>query len=101
MDPSLRDVVRDLGGGPLKVLRDLLLPLLSPFLRLGFLNAFSAAMTTTGPIIFLVSPYARVASIELFESINEGDFGAASAMGSLLIVIVAAVNGLAWRMGRK
>ncbi len=100
MDKSLRDAVRDLGGGPLSVLKDLLLPLLSPFLRLGFLNAFSAAMTTTGPIIFLVSPYARVASIELFESINEGDFGAASAMGSLLIIIVAAVNGLAWRLVR-
>ena len=101
MDPSLRDAVRDLGGGALNVLKDLLLPLLSSFLRLGFLNAFSAAMTSTGPLIFLVSPYARVASIELFESINEGDFGAASAMGSLLIVIVAAVNDLARRLGPR
>ena len=100
VDDSLWSAVRDLGGGPLRVLRDLLLPLLYPFLRLGFLNTFSAAMTTTGPVIFLVSPYARVASIELFEAINEGDFGGASAMGSLLVVIVACVNGLAWRLGR-
>ena len=100
MDPSIWSAAQNLGAGPLHVLKDMTLPLLYPFLRLGFLNAFSAAMTTTGPVIFLVSPYARVASIELFESINEGDFGGASAMGSLLILIVAAVNGLAWRLGR-
>ena len=97
IDPALWDVVQDLGGNAANVLKDLLLPLLFPFLRVGFVNAFSAAMTTTGPIIFLVSPYARVASIELFESINEGDFGAASAMGSLLIIIIAVVNVIAWR----
>ena len=100
VDPSLEGAVRDLGGGQGRVLTDLMAPMLLPFLRLGFLSAFSAAMTTTGPIIFLVSPYARVASIELFESINEGDFGAASAMGTLLILIVSAVNALAWRLSR-
>lgn len=101
VDPALVQAVRDLGGGPVRVLTDLLLPRLRPFMRLGFLNAFSAAMTTTGPIIFLVSPYARVAAIELFESINEGDFGAASAMGTFLILTVAAVNALAWRIGGR
>ncbi len=101
VDPALVQAVRDLGGGPARVLTDLLLPRLRPFMRLGFLNAFSAAMTTTGPIIFLVSPYARVAAIELFESINEGDFGAASAMGTFLILTVAAVNALAWRLGGR
>ncbi len=101
IDPALAHAVRDLGGGPRRVLTDLLLPRLRPFLRLGFLNAFSAAMTTTGPIIFLVSPYARVASIELFEAINEGDFGAASAMGTLLIAVVAGVNALAWQLSAR
>ena len=97
IDPTLEYAVRDLGGGPLRVLTDLVLPVLRPFMRLGFLNTFSASMTTTGPIIFLVSPYARVAAIELFESINHGDFGAASAMGTFLIVTVAIVNAIAWR----
>ena len=101
IDPSLTNAVSDLGGGTLHVLKDLIFHSLLPFMRLGFFNAFSAAMTTTGPIIFLVSPYARVASIELFESINEGDFGAASAMGTFLILTVAAVNAIAWRMGKQ
>ena len=70
-------------------------------MRIGFVNSFSAAMTTTGPVIFLVSPYSRIASIELFEAINEGNFGAASAMGSLLILIIAVVNVLAWRFKKN
>ena len=97
-NPDLPYAVKDLGGGAANVLKDLLAPLLMPFLRLGFLNTFSAAMTTTGAIIFLVSPYVRVAAVELFESINEGDFGSASAMGSLLILIAAGVNAIVWKL---
>ena len=98
INPDLLFAVKDLGGGAFNVLKDLLTPLLFPFLRVGFLNTFSASMTTTGAIIFLVSPYTRLAAIELFESINEGDFGAASAMGSLLIIIAAGVNILACKV---
>ena len=98
INSDLLCAVRDLGGGAFHVIKDLLMPLLFPFMRLGFLNSFSAAMTTTGPVIFLVSPYSRVAAIELFESVNEGDFGAASAMGSLLIIIAAVVNIIAWKL---
>ena len=79
----------------------MLLPSLRPFMLVSFINAFSAAMTTTGPIIFLVSPYAKVASIELFDSINSGDYGAATAMASLLILSVLAVNGLAWFISER
>ncbi|MBQ9403656.1 MAG: iron ABC transporter permease [Synergistaceae bacterium] len=98
INPDLPYAIKDLGGGAANVLKDLLAPLLMPFLRLGFLNTFSAAMTATGAIIFLVSPYVRVAAVELFESINEGDFGSASAMGSLLILIAAGVNAIVWKL---
>ena len=101
INPDLIYSIKDLGGGAFHVLKDLLTPLLFPFLRVGFLNTFSASMTTTGAIIFLVSPYTRLAAIELFESINEGDFGAASAMGSLLIIIAAGVNILAYKLTLK
>lgn len=102
INPELELAVRDLGGGQGRALRDMLLPLLRPFMLVSFINAFSAAMTSTGPIIFLVSPYARVAAVELFESINSGRYGDASAMASLLIAAILAVNALAWKaLGRK
>ena len=92
INPELELALRDLGGSPLRVTGDLLLPLLRSFMLVAFINGFSASMTSTGPIIFLVSPYAKVASIELFDSINSGDYGAAAAMASLLILTVLAVN---------
>ncbi len=101
IDPDLERALRDLGGSPWRVFSDLLLPLLRPFMAVAFVNSFSAAMTSTGPIIFLVTPYAKVASVELFDAINQGDFGAASAMGSLLILTVLAVNFLAWRAAER
>lgn len=101
INPELELAVRDLGGGQGRVLRDMLLPLLRPFMLVSFINAFSAAMTSTGPIIFLVSPYARVAAVELFESINSGKYGDASAMASLLIAAILAVNALAWKISER
>ena len=92
INPELELAVRDLGGSQLRVTGGLLLPLLKPFMLVAFINGFSASMTSTGPIIFLVSPYAKVAAIELFDSINIGDYGAAAAMASLLILTVLAVN---------
>ena len=101
INPELELAVRDLGGGQGRVLRDMLLPLLRPFMLVSFINAFSAAMTSTGPIIFLVSPYARVAAVELFESINSGKYGDASAMASLLIAAILTVNALAWKISER
>lgn len=101
INPELELAVRDLGGSQRRVLTDMLLPQLTPFMRVAFINAFSAAMTSTGPVIFLVSPYARVASVELFESINSGRYGDASAMASLLIVTILGVNALAWKLSER
>jgi iron(III) transport system permease protein len=101
INPELELAVRDLGGTPRRVLTDMLLPQLTPFMRVAFINAFSAAMTSTGPVIFLVSPYARVASVELFESINSGKYGDASAMASLLILTILGVNALAWKLSER
>jgi iron(III) transport system permease protein len=101
INPELELAVRDLGGGPGRVLTDMLFPALRPFMLVSFINAFSASMTSTGPVIFLVSPYARVASVELFESINSGKYGDASAMASLLIVTILGVNVLAWKLSER
>ena len=101
VNPELELAVRDLGGGPRRVLTDMLFPALRPFMRVSFINTFSASMTSTGPVIFLVSPYARVASVELFESIGSGRYGDASAMASLLIVTILGVNALAWKLSER
>ena len=101
INPETEMAVRDMGGGEARVIGDMLLPALKPFMLVSFINCFSASMTSTGPIIFLVSPYASVVSVELFEAINSGKYGDAAAMSTLLIVVIMAVNAAAWKLSER
>lgn len=92
INPELEDVVRDQGGSQFHVLRDVILPLLKPAFLVSFINTFTASMTTIGAIIFLVTPYTKVATVEMFESIQNGEIGQGAAMASLIIVAVMVVN---------
>lgn len=95
VNPELESAVRDMGAGSLAHFRDVALPALRPSALFAFVTAFSASMVSTGPIIFLVTPQAKVMSVDMFESINSGSFGAANAMAAALIMLVLSVNILA------
>lgn len=101
VNPELESAVRDMGAGALSHFRDVALPALRPSALFAFVNAFSASMVSTGPIIFLVTPYAKVMSVDMFESINSGKFGAANAMAAALILLVLIVNVLAGRVNGR
>lgn len=92
VNPELEDAVRDQGGGQFHVLRDVVLPLMKPAFLVSFINTFTASMTTIGAIIFLVTPYTKVATVEMFESIQNGEIGEGAVMASLIIVAVMVVN---------
>ena len=49
-------------------------------------------MTTVGAIIFLITPSAKVATVELFNEIRDGDYRMASVIASLLILVILLVN---------
>lgn len=102
INPELEDAVRDQGGGQFHVLRDVVLPLMKPAFLVSFINAFTASMTTIGAIIFLVTPYTKVATVEMFEAIQNGEIGLGAVMASLIIVAVMVVNlGFSWLFLRK
>lgn len=101
INPELENAVRDMGAGPGACFRDVILPLLRPSVLFAFVSTFSAAMVSTGPIIFLVTPYAKVMSVDMFESINSGKFGAANAMAVALVTLVLMVNLLAVGLQRR
>lgn len=97
INPELEEAVRDQGGGPFHVFRDVILPLMKPAFLVSFINTFTASMTTIGAIIFLVTPYTKVATVEMFEAIQNGEIGQGAVMASLIIVAVMAVNvGFSW-----
>ncbi|MCF4151277.1 iron ABC transporter permease [Dethiosulfovibrio sp. F2B] len=92
INPELEDAVRDQGGGPLAALRDVTIPLMTPAFAVSFINTFTFTMTTVGGIIFLITPYTKVMTAEMFEAIQSGDIGASSAMASVIVAVTMAVN---------
>lgn len=95
INPETENAARDLGAGPWQTFRDVTLPMLKPSAVFAFISAFAADIVSTGPIIFLVTPYAKVMSVDMFAAITAGDFGAANAMALAIILIVLAINSLA------
>ncbi|NLK30805.1 MAG: iron ABC transporter permease [Aminobacterium colombiense] len=102
VNPELEDAVRDQGGKGLDVFKDIIMPSLKPAFLVSFINTFTFTMTTVGGIIFLVTPYTKVATAEMFDAIQNGDIGVSSVMASVIILVVMIVNvGFSWFFLRK
>ena len=89
----LEDAARDLGANRLSVIRDVILPSLKTAFVTGFIYNFASSMTTAGAVLFLISARHKVAVYTLFDAINSGEYGVASLISSIIIVITIAVSG--------
>lgn len=92
--PSLELAARDLGGGRIAVLRDIVLPLMRP--AACFVYNFSSSMTTAGAIIFLIDPGSKVAVFKLFDAAYVGEYAIASLTATIIILTVLVVEGASY-----
>ena len=90
--------VRDLGGGRLSVLKDVILPGLRPAFFSSFSYNFSTAMTTAGAVIFLINPGKKLAVFKLFDAAYSGEYAVASLISMLIILIVLLVEGIVYAL---
>lgn len=94
LDPSLEAAARSLGASWLATMRRVVLPLIAPGAIAGALLAFALGL---GEFVASIVAYVlsnRPISIQIEQSIRQGDLGAAAAYGTILVVAVAAA--LAW-----
>ncbi|WP_242943846.1 ABC transporter permease [Peptoclostridium litorale] len=89
---DIEDAARDLGSSNMRILADIIMPLLKPAFLVSFVNTFTATMTTVGAIIFLITPSAKVATVELFNVIRDGDYGLAAVLASMIIIATIIIN---------
>ncbi len=101
VSPDLENAARDLGTPRIFILWDILLPLLKPAIFVSFVNTFAATMMTIGAVIFIISPNAKVATVELFDSLKQGSYGDAAVFALLLTLITVAANLLFGRLLRN
>lgn len=98
---SLEWSARDLGGSKLTVLKDVILPGMRPAFLSCFAYNFSSSMTTAGAILFLIHPGKKLAVFKLFDSVYQGAYTEAALIATVIIVLVLAVEGLAWLLSWK
>ena len=81
-----------MGATALEILFGIVFPQLKQVFKICFVTVFTSAMTATGAIVFLISPGKNVASVELFQSVENGRYGVASVQAVMILLVTAAVN---------
>jgi len=89
---DLEDAALDLGASRLRVLTDIVAPLLKNAVAVSIVNTFTATMMSVGAIIFIISPASKVATVELFDLLNSGNYNDAAVLAVILTIITIVVN---------
>lgn len=92
LNPEIESAAKDLGAKDFFVLKDILIPFSKPSFMVSFINNFTATMTTVGSIIFLVYPGKKLATIEMFDAIQSGEYGVGSSIACTIIIITLIIN---------
>lgn len=92
LNPNIERAAQDLGASKMGILFNIIFPLLKPAFLVSFVNCFVATMTTIGSIIFLISPGANVATVVLFNSISQGEYGLASIIALAITLVTFSLN---------
>src|SRR5699024_957942 len=87
IDTSMEEASADLGAGPLRTMRKIVLPLLSPAFMSGFVYTFMTSIVSVSSVIFLVSPGTNLAATYILNLASQADVVRALAMFVILIVV--------------
>jgi iron(III) transport system permease protein len=102
IDNSIDEAATSLGAGSLRTLREILVPLLHGPLITAFTTGFVRAVTTLSVVIFLFTPSTTVATITVFQLINDFNWGGAAAFTVSVITMAVLVVALTWALaGRR
>ncbi len=94
MDPAIEEAAQDLGAGPGRIFRTILLPLIRPAFISSLSYTFVRSMTAVSAVIFLISANWYHMTVLIYNFSENLRFGLASVLSTTLIVIVLAVFGL-------
>jgi len=94
IDPSIEEAASNLGANTSRVFLSVTIPLIKPAFFSGLVFSFIKSMTAISAVIFLVSANYNLLTVRVMQYVDKGLMGYASAMATVLIVIVFAVVGV-------
>jgi iron(III) transport system permease protein len=96
--PDLEDAGRILGGGRLRVLRDITAPLARSGVIAAWCFIFIGVIRELSASIILFTPATKVMSVVIFDLKEEGQFGAIAVLGLVMLVMTFATVALVQRL---
>lgn len=100
IDRSIDEAATSLGASSLRSFRDILFPMLDSAFFTGAVTAFVRAVTTLSVVIFLFTPGTTVATITIFQLVNDFNWGGATAftvavigMAVVVLILVGLITG--------
>ena len=88
IEPSIEEASLNLGADGLTTFFRITLPLMRPAFFVGFVYIFMKSMTTLSAVIFLLRPETELIAVSIFREAYSGKIGSATALSTLLIVMV-------------
>jgi iron(III) transport system permease protein len=102
VDRSIDEAATSLGASSLRAFRDVLFPILRGPYTTGLVTTFVRAITTLSVVIFLFTPPTAVATITIFQLVNDFNWGGATAFTVSVIAMAIGVLVLIWAItGRR
>jgi iron(III) transport system permease protein len=102
IDRSIDEAATSLGASSLRAFRDILFPILRGPFTTGLVTTFVRAITTLSVVIFLFTPPTAVATITIFQLVNDFNWGGATAFTVSVISMAIGVLVLIWAVsGRR
>ncbi|MGM0410226.1 MAG: ABC transporter permease, partial [Bacillota bacterium] len=92
INPNIEEAAKDLGATKMSIIKDIIMPLLKPAFLISFVNNFAVTMTSIGAVIFLIYPGESIATVEMFNNIENGDYGIGAVIACMIIFSTLVIN---------
>ena len=100
IDPSIEEAAADLGANSFTTFTTVTLPLIKTAFFGGLVYTFVKSMTSISAVIFLVSARYKLLTVSILDQVDSGKFGVASALSTMLIVVVYIAIAILYRLIR-
>lgn len=100
IDPSIEEAAADLGANAFTTFTTVTLPLIKTAFFGGLVYTFVKSMTSISAVIFLVSARYKLLTVSILDQVDSGKFGVASALSTMLIVVVYIAIAILYRLIR-
>lgn len=96
--PSMEEAAVSLGLSPAQAFRQVTLPLIAPGVVAGAMLSFVTAINELSSSLVLYTGATKTMPVQIYLTINDGDYGVAAALSTILLAISAAAIFVAFRL---